>query len=142
MLIASCLVSKCSVARPEYFLIEALTLNGQEDEMKKARKIMILMILIAFMAGCQPTPPPDPGLTGPYQVGNMRNVTYSDPSRQDREVSIFLWYPAIIPKDTTTALNNYDVKPDGSGAPYPVIVMSAWQFRTVPLLVETSPAVL
>jgi hypothetical protein len=72
--------------------------------MKKTSQISILLILFTLLAGCQPAAPPDPALPGPFQVGNIRNITGTDPSRQDREVSFTLWYPAIIPKGTTITM--------------------------------------
>lgn len=91
--------------------------------MFKNSKIWMLIFFV-LLTSCQSAPPPDPALPGSYQVGVMGNIFYKDSSREGRAVSIYLWYPAIIPEDAPSNTNYYDVEPDKSGAPYPLIVMS------------------
>ena len=60
---------------------------------------------------------------GPYQVG-MRTFTAVDTARDDREVGITVWYPAILVSGTDVMKPVRDAQPDGSGAPYPLILSS------------------
>jgi predicted dienelactone hydrolase len=58
---------------------------------------------------------------GEYGVG-LREYTFVDPSRDDREVAFDVYYPAITGSDSDMV----DAEPDRSGAPYPVIVSSGF----------------
>lgn len=67
---------------------------------------------------------------GPYQRGK-RTYAIKDESRGGREVSITVWYPAIVQTDAAGARVIKDAAPDMSGAPYPLILSStkvAWDF--------------
>ena len=69
--------------------------------------------------------------TGPYIVGE-RSLSLVDESREDRQVDLKLWYPAVVPEDSTVnvaALErmNRGIQnglPDMSEAPYPLILVS------------------
>lgn len=61
--------------------------------------------------------------SGPFHIGK-RTYTIVDSNRDDREVSISIWYPAIHPTDPTTSGSTRDTDPDASGAPYPTILSS------------------
>jgi predicted dienelactone hydrolase len=62
---------------------------------------------------------------GPYNVGIRRGVAFEDASRGNREVSIAIWYPAIMPQDSTLAGPVSDAVADPSGAPYPLLLSSS-----------------
>jgi predicted dienelactone hydrolase len=76
---------------------------------------------VSFIA---PKPEPLPlSEPGPYHTG-MTTYTFTDTSRDDREVGITVWYPAILPVDSTGNSPARDASPDSSGAPYPLILSS------------------
>jgi predicted dienelactone hydrolase len=62
---------------------------------------------------------------GPYRVGIRRNVAFEGASRGGREVSITIWYPAIMPQGSTPAGPVSDAVADPSGAPYPLVLSSS-----------------
>jgi predicted dienelactone hydrolase len=62
---------------------------------------------------------------GRYQVGIMRMLSFEDPSRGGREVSITVWYPALPPDGSTASGPYSDAAPDLSGAPYPLVLSSS-----------------
>lgn len=70
----------------------------------------------------EPTPLPlsEPG---PYGVG-LRKFTVTDPARNNREVTISLWYPAVQPAESTSSKYIFDADPDPKEAPYPLILSS------------------
>lgn len=68
---------------------------------------------------------------GPYFAGK-RNYSFKDSDREDREVAITVWYPAVRPPDVTSPTLK-EAEPDFTGAPYPVVLSStkvASQFGT------------
>jgi predicted dienelactone hydrolase len=75
----------------------------------------------------EPTSSPEPYSLplsdfGPNFIGK-RTYNFVDGSRNDRQVGITVWYPAIKPEDFTgTSL--VDAEPDPTGAPYPMILTS------------------
>ena len=60
---------------------------------------------------------------GAYPVG-MRTYRLTDPNRDDRRVSISIWYPAVQPSEATDNSYTVDADPDFSGAPYPLLLSS------------------
>ncbi len=53
-----------------------------------------------------------------------RTYTFTDPARDNREVKVIIWYPAVKPEGYKgTLVSKGD--PDISGAPYPVILTAA-----------------
>jgi hypothetical protein len=67
---------------------------------------------------------------GPYAVGMHSLPTLPDPARDDRPVSIRVWYPALqppAPPEVPALAPGFvaDAQPDPSGAPYPVILSSS-----------------
>jgi predicted dienelactone hydrolase len=54
----------------------------------------------------------------------MRTYSFEDASRENRPVSITVWYPAILPEGSTGYIPKRDADPDLSGAPYPLILSS------------------
>ena len=58
---------------------------------------------------------------GPYFVGK-RGYTLTDHDHGDREISVFIWYPAIRKMDANGREIVRDAVPDMSGAPYPLIL--------------------
>ena len=61
---------------------------------------------------------------GPYRVGLRRSVAFKDPSRNGREVTITVWYPADLASGAATSEPVADAGPDLSRAPYPVVLSS------------------
>ena len=61
---------------------------------------------------------------GAYRVG-VREFSSIDPSRDDRQVGVRVWYPAVVPEGDTEKRTLALAEPDPSGAPYPLIVSSA-----------------
>lgn len=59
---------------------------------------------------------------GPYFPGK-RTFTFEDTSRENREVSIDLWYPAVRPEGYKGTVAS-DAVPDLGGKPYPLILSS------------------
>jgi len=60
---------------------------------------------------------------GPYHVGIRRNFDFEDASRNNRKVSLTIWYPAIQNSESDPVPSS-DASPDISAAPYPVIMSS------------------
>jgi len=63
---------------------------------------------------------------GPYYIGKL-TIELQDASRNNRQVVIRLWYPAVLPEGSTEPyiLAGENREPDRSGAPYPLIVSSS-----------------
>lgn len=61
--------------------------------------------------------------SGPYHVGT-RTFTRDDASRDNRQVGITVWYPALQPQGAARGGPTKDVAPDLSSAPYPLILSS------------------
>ena len=60
---------------------------------------------------------------GPYLAGLRRNVEFVDAGREDRKVTLTVWYPAAAPDGTEPWTEpKADVPPDATGAPYPLIL--------------------
>jgi predicted dienelactone hydrolase len=59
-------------------------------------------------------------------MAGKRNFKLQDASRDNRPVSITIWYPALLPKGSSDApfIAGIDRDPDLSGAPYPLILSS------------------
>ena len=62
---------------------------------------------------------------GPYHAGK-RTIAFEDASRDNRRVSITVWYPAVRPEGSSSTPFQVgpDRAPDLSGAPYPLILSS------------------
>jgi predicted dienelactone hydrolase len=60
---------------------------------------------------------------GPYYVGS-RTFTFEDTSRDGREIGVTIYYPALLPEDSSDSkiVAGRNRKPDLSGAPYPLIL--------------------
>ncbi len=62
---------------------------------------------------------------GPFHLGIRRDYTFTDSDRDNREISIIIIYPAIVPQDTPPDSLVSDAAPDLSGAPYPLMLSSS-----------------
>lgn len=88
----------------------------------------LLLIVFALSACSQGNPFPlsEPGQ---YDFGTKGGFgdwyTFIDPGRNDRTVSIMVWYPARLAEGEESTSYNIDAEPDLSGAPYPMIIGSA-----------------
>lgn len=61
---------------------------------------------------------------GPYAVGIRRNFKFVDATRNNREVILTVWYPAVK-ADASVSEPISDAQPDTSAAPYPVVMSSS-----------------
>ena len=57
-------------------------------------------------------------VAGPYQIG-IQILALTDESREDRALTAYVWYPALVADDAPRPY-----PPDDSGAPYPLIIYS------------------
>jgi predicted dienelactone hydrolase len=62
---------------------------------------------------------------GPFHAGK-RTYAFEDASRDNRPVSITVWYPALPPEGSSgpKSMVGVDRDPDRSGAPYPLVLSS------------------
>lgn len=100
--------------------------------MNRFRLLVTLSSVLLFLLACSPaksiprtwvipdTPFPF-SQPGPYFAGRME-LTVIDQSRNNREIRIEIWYPAIKQTKTDGQAIRTDAKPDPSGAPYPLIL--------------------
>lgn len=58
---------------------------------------------------------------GPFYTGTIE-VKFVDPNRNNREIPVTIWYPALEQKDSNGRLIKRDAVADMSGAPYPLIL--------------------
>jgi predicted dienelactone hydrolase len=77
-----------------------------------------------FLAACGPKNPFPLSDPGPYQFGTHQ-YKFLDTNRMNKEIGLYVWYPAMLPKDAEPSRYNFDAEPDLSAAPYPVILSSA-----------------
>ncbi|NOH01344.1 MAG: hypothetical protein HND47_04910 [Chloroflexi bacterium] len=87
-----------------------------------AQAAVLVVVLSFFLSGCAPKNPFPLAETGPYHVG-MRTVKFVDESREGRQVTVTVWYPAEAPAASTGSATR-DAEPDHSGEPYPLILSS------------------
>lgn len=97
---------------------------------KHIRFIVCVTVLTALvLAACSPKNPFPLAEPGTYDFGTRGGFSnlyvFTDASRDDREVSIMIWYPARLPENAEPSDYNIDAEPDRSGAPYPLILSSA-----------------
>jgi predicted dienelactone hydrolase len=69
---------------------------------------------------------------GPYHAGK-RTFVVEDATRDNRQVSITVWYPALRPEGSSGTVFQVgaDREPDQSGAPYPLILSSTKAARVL-----------
>jgi predicted dienelactone hydrolase len=58
-------------------------------------------------------------------VGIKRNIAYQDSSRNGRNVTITVWYPAVQSQDSTTSHPIADAMPDLTNSPFPLILSAS-----------------
>ena len=87
--------------------------------------LLSLLFITVITSGCQKNEPLWLATEGEYQFGTIMNAKYSDANRGDKVVNTYIWYPAIVPEGAEPSRYNFDAEPDRTGAPYPVILMSA-----------------
>jgi hypothetical protein len=118
-----CLLAACSPTLTE-------TSQGTETVPAATHEPTLLPTETALAATHGPTPLPfsEPG---PYGVG-LRRFTVTDPARDDREVTISVWYPAVYPAGSTNKWLFWvqDADPDPREAPYPLILSSTKMANT------------
>jgi predicted dienelactone hydrolase len=87
--------------------------------------IVSLILVVLALTACDLTIPFPLSKPGPYDFGTRQNYEFTDTARDNREVSLTVWYPAVLPDDSPPSDYNFDAKPDSSGAPYPLILSSS-----------------
>lgn len=102
-------------------------------------------IVLLFLVACSPAAETAPLVTqelavyplgegGSYHVG-MRTLKLVDESREGRQLSVTVWYPAVPPAEPTSTAATRDAEPDRSGEPYPLILSSTTMANTLALYV-------
>jgi predicted dienelactone hydrolase len=91
--------------------------------MKKITYLALIMLFVIILGACAKPAPFPLSEPGPYGVG-MRKYSYTDAARNDREVSISVYYPAVQPSTPTSYGFTRDADPDPREAPYPLILSS------------------
>jgi len=83
-------------------------------------------VVIAACSKKNPFPLSEPGQ---YVFGTRGGFSqlyvFTDTSRDNREISLMVWYPAKLPENALPSEYNVDAEPDFGGAPYPLILSSA-----------------
>lgn len=98
---------------------------------KTSKHIILGVVILAalILSTCSPKDPFFLSAPGPYDFGTTDGFSeeylFVDVTRDDRKISIMVWYPAKLPDDAPASDYNFDAEPDSSGAPYPVILSSA-----------------
>jgi len=91
--------------------------------------IVSLILVVLALTACDLTTPFPLSESGSYDFGtkdfSTQNYSFIDTSRDDRKITIMVWYPAKLPDNAPPGDYNYDAEPDSSGAPYPLILSSA-----------------
>jgi predicted dienelactone hydrolase len=88
--------------------------------------VLVSLLLIAFfLSSCGPANSFPLSQPGPYDFGTRQGYKFIDTSRGDRPVTLTVWYPAQLPKDSPPSDYNFDAPADLGGAPYPVILSSS-----------------
>lgn len=91
--------------------------------------IGIVVLVLLTLTACRPKNPFPLSESGPYDFGTKGGFSqlyvFIDPSRNNREVSLMVWYPARLPENAEPSDYNIDAESDLSGAPYPLILSSA-----------------
>jgi len=89
----------------------------------------IVVLAMFALASCAPKNPFPLSEPGPYDFGTRGGFSnmyvFTDPSRNNREISLTVWYPATLPENAEPSDYNIDAEPDLSNAPYPLILSSA-----------------
>jgi len=87
--------------------------------------LMSLAVCMLILASCSLVNPFPLSKPGHFDFGTRQNYQFTDPARDNREVSLTIWYPAVLPEDAPPSDYNFNAAPDTSGAPYPLILSSA-----------------
>jgi predicted dienelactone hydrolase len=108
-------------------MLEMQSLNHTKStNFKSTYSILIVAILVLLvLSTCSPANSFPLSKPGTYDFGTRQNYKFTDPSRDNREISITVWYPATLADGATPSSYNFDTTPNSSGAPYPLILSSA-----------------
>lgn len=87
--------------------------------------VAVCMLASQPLLACGPKNPYPLSEPGNYEFGTRMNYQFIDTSRNNREVNLYVWYPAILAEGEESGRYNFDAEPNKSGAPYPVILLSA-----------------
>lgn len=88
--------------------------------------LLVSLLVCSFaLQACAPKNPFKLAEKGPHDFGTRMDYSFTDASRDDREIKISVWYPAELAADAPASDYNFEAQPDYSAAPYPLIVSSA-----------------
>jgi predicted dienelactone hydrolase len=99
--------------------------------LNRITSISLIFVVFAslILSSCAPKNPFPLSEPGAYDFGTMGGFSpkyvFTDASRDNREISLMVWYPAKLPENAEPSNYNIDAEPDMSGAPYPLILSSA-----------------
>ena len=93
---------------------------------KKVSHIIVAIIVSTLIiSACGSTTPFPLSESGPYDFGARQYSGFIDSKRDNRKISITVWYPAILSENAAPSDYNFDAQSNLSGAPYPLILASA-----------------
>jgi len=105
---------------------------GNGSFLSKVTKALIaaLFLLVMFpLAACSLPAPQSTTLENPYPLAELgpypvgqRSVTFVDDNRDQRVITMTIWYPAVLHADTASSPPIQDAAPDLSSAPYPLLL--------------------
>ncbi len=65
---------------------------------KRISVLLVGLFLVSFaLPACSPKDPFPLAMPGQYQFSTKMNIKFTDASRDDREVGLYVWYPAVLP---------------------------------------------
>jgi len=104
-------------------------MNSLKQRVSRHSVLWILLLVPFILSFCGPKNPFPLSEPGPYDFGTKGGFsnmyTFVDGSRNNREISLMMWYPAKLSVNAPDSDYNPDAEPDRSGAPYPLILSSA-----------------
>ena len=101
-------------------------INENEMWLKKVVPIIVTIIVgLLIISACGSTNPFPLSESGKYDIGKRQYSGFVDSNRDNRKISITVWYPAISSEITPPSDHGFDAQPNVSGAPYPLILSSA-----------------
>lgn len=105
------------------------TLNRIQPKNSRYSVLTIVVLSLLILTACRPDNSFPLSEPGPYDFGARGGFSqlyvFPDSSRDNREVSVMVWYPAALPEGVPGNDYNIDAKPDRRGAPYPLVLSSA-----------------
>ena len=75
--------------------------------MKKINLIFIVGIVVIFLTSCSPKNPFPLSDPGHHQFGTHQ-YKFLDTNRMNKEIGLYIWYPAMLQKDAEPSRYNFD----------------------------------